>query len=145
MLVAGLIIIQLIQPALNRSSKILVTDITQTYIVPPKVLQVLKKSCYDCHSNNTIYPWYASIQPVGWLLASHIKEGKKELNFSEFGSYGLRRQKSKIKGIANSIKDGSMPIGSYTLMHKEALLSDFEKELLINWAMNLQDSLNTRE
>jgi hypothetical protein len=144
-LAACLLIIQFIQPAHNRSNKLLETDITKAFVIPANVQQVLKTSCYDCHSNNTNYPWYANIQPFGWLLASHIKEGKKELNFNEFGSYSLRRQKSKLKGIENSIRDGSMPLGSYTLMHKEALLSNEEKELLIDWSVKLKDSLTIKE
>jgi hypothetical protein len=144
-LAACLLIIQFIQPAHNRSNKLLETDITKAFVIPANVQQVLKTSCYDCHSNNTNYPWYANIQPFGWLLASHIKEGKEELNFNEFGSYSLRRQKSKLKGIENSIRDGSMPLGSYTLMHKEALLSNEEKELLIDWSVKLKDSLTIKE
>ena len=144
-LVGGLLIIQFIRPARNRSNKVSATDITKTYVIPANVQQVLKTSCYDCHSNNTNYPWYASIQPFGWLLASHIKEGKEELNFSEFGSYSVRRQKSKLKGIENSIKDGSMPLGSYTLIHKEAILSNEEKELMIDWSTKLKDSLTINE
>jgi hypothetical protein len=142
---AGLLIIQFIRPARNRSIVVLETDITKTYVVPATVQQVLKTSCYDCHSNNTTYPWYANIQPFGWLLADHIKEGKEELNFSEFGSYSLRRQKSKLKGIENSIKESSMPLGSYTLMHKEALLSNEEKALLLDWSMKVRDSLTFKE
>jgi hypothetical protein len=144
-IVVGLLIIQFFRPARNRSNKVSATDITTIYVIPVNVQQVLKTSCYDCHSNNTNYPWYASIQPFGWLLAGHIKEGKAELNFSEFGSYSLRRQKSKLKGIENSIRDGSMPLGSYTLMHKEALLSNDEKALLLDWSMKVRDSLTFKE
>jgi hypothetical protein len=144
-LVGGLLIIQFIRPARNRSNKVSATDITKTYVIPANVQHVLKSSCYDCHSDNSNYPWYANIQPLGWLLASHIKEGKEELNFSEFGSYTLRRQKSKLKGIENSIRDGSMPLGSYTLMHKEAILSNDEKALLFDWVMKVRDSLTFKE
>jgi hypothetical protein len=144
-IIAGLLIIQFFRPARNRSNKILETDITKTYVIPATVEQVLKTSCYDCHSNNTNYPWYANIQPFGWLLANHIREGKAELNFSEFGSYTSRRQKSKLKGIENSIKDGSMPLESYTLMHREAFLSKEEKALLLDWSMKVRDNLTLKE
>lgn len=144
-IIAGLLIIQFFRPARNRSNKILETDITKTYVIPATVEQVLKTSCYDCHSNNTNYPWYANIQPFGWLLANHIREGKAELNFSEFGSYTSRRQKSKLKGIENSIKDGSMPLGSYTLMHRDAFLSKEEKALLLDWSMKVRDNLTLKE
>jgi len=79
------IAIQFIIPARNTSGQVLPTDITKTVNIPDKVLDVFKNSCYDCHSNNTRYPWYVNIQPMGWVMASHIKNGKENLNFSEFG------------------------------------------------------------
>lgn len=140
-LLAALILIQLVQPAQNKSKELLPTDLTTTLDIPLKVQNILKVACYDCHSNNTNYPWYARIQPFGWLLANHIKEGKAELNFSEFGAYSKRRQISKLNGIAHSIKDGSMPLSSYTMLHKNARLSKQEKALLIDWASETKDSL----
>lgn len=140
-LLAVLILIQFIQPAKNKSSEVLSTDLTQILNVPPNVQSILKMACYDCHSNNTVYPWYAKVQPFGWLLANHIKEGKAELNFSEFGSYSKRRQISKLNGIANSLRDGSMPLRSYTMMHRNSRLSAEEKALLFEWASGVEDSL----
>jgi hypothetical protein len=138
---AALIVIQFIQPARNKSAQMLSTDLERIVSVPQNVESILKNACYDCHSNNTVYPWYANIQPFGWLLANHIKEGKTELNFSEFGSYSKRRQISKLNGIANSIKDGTMPLSSYTIVHQTARLSKEEKTLLLEWAMKTKDSL----
>ena len=138
------IAIQFIQPARNKSGQVLPTDITKVYSIPGQVQTVLKNACYDCHSNNTNYPWYASIQPVGWILARHIKNGKAELNFNEFGSYSMRKQKNKLNSIANSLKDGTMPLSSYTLIHKNARLTKDENALIINWANNTMDSLALR-
>ena len=115
-----LILIQFIQPARNKSSELSSTDIKKTFSIPENVQLVLQIACYDCHSNNTNYPWYSKIQPFGWLLAKHIKNGKAELNFNEFSSYSLRRQISKLTGIGNSVKDGTMPLTSYILIHKNA-------------------------
>jgi hypothetical protein len=140
-LLAIFAVIQFIQPAANKSSKQLPTDITRATGIPETVHSSLKKACYDCHSNNTVYPWYSKIQPFGWMLARHIKNGKEELNFNEFGSYSIRRQISKLNGIANSIKDGTMPLGSYTMLHKNARLTDEEKALLVDWAVKTKDSL----
>jgi hypothetical protein len=140
-LLVVLILIQFIQPASNKSNELLSTDLTKIFIVPENIQSILKKVCYDCHSNNTNYPWYSKIQPFGWLLANHIKEGKAELNFNEFGSYSKRRQISKMNGIANSMKDGSMPLSSYTMIHKDAKLSNQDKALLIEWATKTKDSL----
>jgi hypothetical protein len=140
-LLGVLALIQFIQPSRNKSSEMLSTDLAKTINIPGNVQSVLKVACYDCHSNNTNYPWYSRIQPLGWLLARHIRKGKAELNFSEFGSYSLRRQISKLNGIANSIKDGTMPLSSYTMTHKDARLSKEDKALLNDWATRTKDSL----
>ena len=144
LLASGLIIIaiQFLQPPHNKSEQLLATDISKIVGIPDTVRSVLIKSCYDCHSNNTIYPWYSNIQPVGWLMAYHIKHAKGELNFSEFGNYSQRRQVSKLDGIANSIKDDLMPLSSYKLMHKNARLSTNGKTMIRNWTEQLIDSLS---
>nr|MBC7611843.1 heme-binding domain-containing protein [Pseudopedobacter sp.] len=139
-----LIAIQFFQPAPNQSKQVEKMAITKIVQVPQKVQMILSVACYDCHSNNTRYPWYANIQPGGWWLASHIKEGKSQLNFDEFGSYSNRRQQSKLKSIINSIDDGTMPLSSYTLIHKDAILSKEDKMSLKNWANALKDSLALR-
>ena len=140
-LLAFFVMIQFIRPSLNVEDKSSSTDLANVYSVPQNVLTVLRSSCYDCHSNHTNYPWYAHVQPIGWLLADHIKEGKAELNFSEFGSYSLRRQASKLKGIENSIEDGTMPLWSYSLLHSKARLSKEEKALLLDWLVKTKDRL----
>lgn len=139
------IAIQFIQPARNKNGQVMPTDISKTVSVPENVLVVFKTACYDCHSNNTRYPWYVNIQPVGWVLAHHVKEGKEELNFSEFGTYSARRQISKLKSIENSVSDGSMPLGSYTIIHRNAQLTKKERSLIINWARLTNDSLFNRK
>jgi len=133
--------IQFFRPARNKSDQVLDTDISKMVTTSDSVLSVLKNACYDCHSNITNYPWYSNIQPMGWLMAHHIKQAKNELNFNEFGTYSQRRQLSKLDGIVNSIKDEIMPLKSYRLMHKPAQLSTNEKSLLINWAQQSIDSL----
>ena len=136
------IIIQFIRPAKNKSEQLMPTDITKTINVPDKVLDVFKNSCYDCHSNNTRYPWYINIQPFGWVLANHIKNGKENLNFSEFGYYSKRKQANKLKSIALSVNDGSMPLPSYTIMHTDAKLSEENKKLITDWVANTKDTID---
>ncbi len=133
---------QFIQPARNKNALVQQADIIQHFNVPANVAGILKTSCYDCHSNNTRYPWYANIRPIGWLLAKHVKDGKAELNFNEFTTYSQRRQLSKLKAIANSIKDGSMPLSSYTLLHGDAKLSKESQAVIINWTAETIDSLS---
>jgi hypothetical protein len=137
----ALIAIQFVKPARNKGDQVLATDISKTISIPDSVQVIIKNACYDCHSNNTDYPWYSNVQPMCWLMDHHIKKGKEELNFNEFGSYSLRRQISKLDGIANSIRDDIMPLSSYKLMHENAQLSANEKALLINWALQSKDSL----
>jgi hypothetical protein len=132
---------QFVQPAHNASDNILPTDFSRVLQVPVNVQQILIRACYDCHSNNTKYPWYSSIQPVAWMMSNHIREGKKMLNFSEFGGYSSRRQISKLKAIASQVKDGYMPIGVYKMMHSDARLNDDEKKMLEDWTNHVSDSI----
>ena len=133
---------QFIRPARNKTNEVQKADLIKHFSVPVNVAGIIKTSCYDCHSNNTRYPWYTNIQPVGWLLANHIKDGKADLNFNEFANYSQRRQLSKLKATQNSIKDGSMPLSSYTLIHTDAKLSKERKALVLNWISKVIDSLS---
>ncbi len=144
-LLAVFVFIQFFQPNQNTGETASENDITKVYQVPDAVHAVLKKACYDCHSNSTNYPWYTHIQPFGWLMNSHIKEGKSELNFNEFGSYSARRQRSKIKAILASIKDGSMPLTSYTLIHRDAKLNNTQKTLITNWLSQLEEASSSKQ
>ena len=140
-LVVALVAVQLIQPAHNNSKQVVPTDFAKVFTVPGNVQSILQKACYDCHSNHTVYPWYSNIQPMAWVLANHIKEGKDKLNFSEFGNYRTRRQASKLKDIAGQVKSNEMPIASYKMMHPNARLSEAEKRLIIVWVNNKADRL----
>ncbi len=130
--------IQFIPTTRNQNNEVLETDFFETFAVPNDVKNLLKNSCYDCHSNNTNYPWYHNIQPVGWFLENHIKEGKKELNFSEFGGYSKRRQKSKLKAIKSQIEKNEMPLSSYIFIHRDTKLSENDKKLIYKWLANLK-------
>ena len=141
---AVFIVLQFFQPKRNNRLGTSNNDITKIYKVPENVKAILKNSCYDCHSNSTRYPWYTLIQPIGWFMNSHVEEGKSELNFNEFGSYSSRRQRSKLRSIGESIEDGSMPIASYTLIHKSAKLTSQEKISIKVWLAGLEDSSSTK-
>ena len=136
-----LVLIQFIRPAKNQSSVLSPKDITRHFTVPDSVLQLLKRSCYDCHSNNTVYPWYDRIQPVAWWLQYHVNHGKHSLNFSEFGAYSAERQAKKLKNIGKQIKEDGMPLDSYLWIHKDAILSPVEKNMLIAWADSLRGQI----
>lgn len=136
-----LIVMQFFQPARNQSDKVPATHIERVYAVPQNVKAILVQSCYDCHSNNTRYPWYSRIQPGAWYMAGHIKKGKEELNFSEFGEYSARRQRNKFRAMAGQVKDGEMPLPSYTLIHRNAVLSPEDKQVLMAWFGTMEDSI----
>ncbi len=139
-LITGFVGIQFVPTNPNQNTVILTTDITKTINVPDNIQILLKKSCYDCHSNNTNYPWYNKVQPLSWLLENHIKKGKEELNFSEFGAYSKRRQKSKLKSIVSQIRDEEMPLSSYSLIHREAVLSEIGKKEITTWINKMIDN-----
>ena len=135
--IVGLIIfllMQLYQPARNSNNgQVSSTDFLSTYQVPTNVSKILQTSCYDCHSNNTNYPWYSYIQPTRLWLETHIREGKEELNFSEFGNYSKRRQESKLQSMQKQVTSGEMPLNSYTLVHQDAKLSESQIKELNIW------------
>jgi len=136
-----LVLLQFYRPAKNVSDKEETNAIERHYSVPQHVSNMIKTSCYDCHSNNTAYPWYNNIQPVALWLNSHINDGKRHLNFDEFNSYPAEKKKKKLKEIAETIKKNEMPLSSYTLIHGNAKLSAVDKQVLIDWANALANGL----
>jgi len=128
-ILVGFIAIQFIRPEKINGSKESGNDISLVLTVPSSVHQSLKDACYDCHSNNTNYTWYFKIQPVGLMMNRHIKEGREELNFSNFAI-----NPGKMKEIAEVIEENEMPLKSYRLLHKKARLDDTRKKELIQWA-----------
>lgn len=140
-LLLAFIVIQFIRPAKNKSEGISGNDITKVYAVPEDVQTILKTSCYDCHSNNTVYPWYANIQPAAWWLNDHVQEGKRELNFSEFASYRIGRQYRKLEEINGEVKEDKMPLDSYLWIHKDAKLDEKQKLTLANWVTSVRDTI----
>ncbi|OOQ61987.1 heme-binding domain-containing protein [Mucilaginibacter pedocola] len=143
-LLALFIIIQFIPRGHNEGIARGGNDISKATIFPADVNIILQRSCYDCHSNHTEYPWYSKIQPVRYILDDHIRNGKKELNFTEFASYTKRRQRSRLRAIRQSLSEGSMPLSSYILIHRNAILSEKEKQRLQQWAKTAGDSLSLK-
>ena len=125
----------------NQSEVVPKSDFMLVNNVPLEVQDKLKLSCYDCHSNNTEYPWYNKIQPVAWLLEDHIREGKSELNFNEWGELSERRKNSKLRSIISQIEDDEMPLDSYTFIHWDAKFSELEKKEIIKYMTQLKNSL----
>jgi len=137
----ALIVIQFFPITLNESDTVPQSDFMVENQVPATIKNRLQVSCYDCHSNNTDYPWYSKIQPAAWYLEDHIQEGKDELNFNEWAEYSDRRKNSKLRSIISQIEEDKMPLDSYTLIHKDAILSDEDKRVIIDYMKALKDSL----
>lgn len=133
--------IQFFHTERNQSEAEYASDFMEVNTVPRMVQNKIKVSCYDCHSNNTKYPWYNKVQPVAWFLEDHIKEGKDELNFNEWGDYSDRRKNSKLRSIISQIEDDEMPLDSYTLIHRDAKFSESEKKEILKYMTQLKNKL----
>ncbi|GGK59597.1 MULTISPECIES: heme-binding domain-containing protein [Flavobacteriaceae] len=127
-----IILIQFIRPEKNVSPEV-VNDISTVMNVPKNVQEIIKTSCADCHSNNTKYPWYSEIAPVSWYLASHVNDGKKHLNFSEWAAYNKNQKEHIIKDLKKELKSKEMPLNSYLWIHKEAIVSPEQYKILLDW------------
>lgn len=108
---------------------------------PTEIVSILKASCYDCHSNESKYPWYTNIAPVSWWTKNHINEGRAELNFSEWGTYSSRRMDHKLKECIEEVEENEMPLNYYVWVHSDAKLNPEQKEQLNKWF----ESLRTHE
>ena len=110
--------------------------ISKSYDIPDNVNTILKNACNDCHSNQTTYPWYSNIQPIGFWLNGHINDGKGHLNYSEFINRPLAYQNHKLEETIEMVEDNEMPLPSYTYLglHPEAKMTAEEREILIDWA-----------
>jgi len=144
-----LIIGQFIQPPHNNGAAATPNDITHAVPVPDTVMAMLKRSCYDCHSNHTEYPWYSKITPVNWWLNNHINDGKRGLNFSEFANKSFKRKAKRLDDVAEQVEKHEMPLNSYLWIHKDAKLTDAQEKMIIDWAKQsqnkvMEDSLASR-
>lgn len=133
--------IQFVPTERNQSNSVPATDFMVVNAVPNAIKTKLQVSCYDCHSNNTKYPWYNKVQPTAWFLENHVNDGKSELNFNEWDLLSNRRKASKLRSIIKQIESGEMPLDSYTLMHSAAEFSETEKQDMIQYMTQVKDSL----
>ena len=140
-LALGLVAIQFVRPVRNIAAAPSPDDLSVKYPLPAEVRRLLEQACYDCHSNTTRYPWYESVQPVAWWIDYHVRSGKAQLNFSEFGAYSAKRAARKLDTLVNEVEQGGMPLPSYTWLHPAARLTAEQKKQLTAWADALHDQL----
>ena len=139
-----LIAVQFIHPERNKVPGRQANALETIFPVPGNIKTILEKACNDCHSNNSVYPWYSNIQPVHWWLNSHIRDGKGHLNFDEYSNKTLRFQYHKMEEIAEQVKEEEMPLKSYTWLHSDARLTEAERKELIDWADNIRASMEAK-
>jgi hypothetical protein len=145
----GLLVIaaglQLVRPEKNLAPTPAKTDLLVLHPAPPEVKQLLAVGCYDCHSDNTRYPWYAEIQPLGWWLAQHVRDGKRELNLSGFGDLTKKKQAGRLEEMVDVISRRAMPLESYTITHRDAVFTEAQIKQLNDWLEALRDKIASGE
>lgn len=132
-LIAILVIIQFFR--IDKTNPIVVQENDFITITNPSenIKTILKASCYDCHSNETKYPWYTNFAPLSWWIKHHIDEGRDELNFSEWGTFKEKRKHHKLEECIELVEENEMPLSSYLITHSEAKISSENKALLLEW------------
>jgi len=134
---------QAIRPTLSNPSVDESQTVNARTQMTPEVAAILDRSCRDCHSNKTVWPWYTQIAPVSWWLSNHVNEGRRNLNLSEWGKLAPDRQDRKLRQICDQVQDGVMPLSSYLPMHPVAKLSDQDKKVLCDWTEAERQRLNS--
>lgn len=132
-LAVGFIVIQFIRPDFTNPPIVEAETLEAATQIPENVQSILNRSCKDCHSNKTVYPWYSKIQPSAWFLAGHIEQGREELNFSVWNTYKASRKEKKLEDICEEVKAKAMPLPSYLWIHWDAKLSDEDIKTLCDW------------
>ncbi|MGI8849657.1 MAG: heme-binding domain-containing protein [Pyrinomonadaceae bacterium] len=132
----GFIAIQFYRPAKTNPPIVEGETLQATTQVPEAVEKILSRSCNDCHTNNSNYPWYSEVAPMSWGVINHINEGRRELNLSTWANYNLKRKKHKLEEICEMITSGEMPHYQYLWIHWDARLSDDDKKILCDWTEN---------
>jgi hypothetical protein len=137
--------IQFIRPAKNLSATPEKTDLLVLHTAPAEVKKLLLMGCYDCHSENTRYPWYAEIQPLAWWLDAHVRDGKREFNFSTFGDLSAKKKASRLEEVIDQIGSRKMPLKSYTLVHRDAIFTDPQVKAINDWLESVRDKVAPQE
>ena len=140
-IVVLLVVIQFWPVSLPEVSNNNPNDLIANNEIAADIQSILKTSCYDCHSNETVYPWYSYVAPVSFLVVRDINEGREHLNFSEWNSLSKLDMAEALDELSEEVEEGEMPMAIYLPMHPEASLSDQDKEKLATWAENFAEAL----
>jgi hypothetical protein len=137
-----LVVIQVFRPAARNPPVDPKREIHTNLSVDPTAAIVLPRACNDCHSNRTIWPWYSHVAPASWLVVSDVNRGRKALNFSEWSTYAAEAQQKHLSEICKEVTEGEMPGFSYTLIHRDAKLSEADKTAVCSWTQSSVQSLS---
>lgn len=140
LLVVGLAV-QFYRPARTNPPVDPARNVAATASVPTEVLAVLERSCFDCHSNETRWPWYSAVVPMAWGVANHVTEGRATMNFSEWGSYAPRKRVAMLEKMCDEVREKKMPLPSYLLLHPGARLAEADWQAVCDWSMDEADRL----
>ncbi len=113
--------------------------------VPPDISMLMARSCNDCHSHKTQFPWYSYIQPVGWFVKDHIDHGKEHLNFSKFNTLDKKQKMRKLEETCDEVSEAKMPLPSYLWIHHDAVLTESEKAAICAWTKTEIEKLEAAE
>lgn len=133
-LALGFVVIQFFRPNFSNPPENPGETLEASTQVPPDVDAIFNRSCADCHSNRTAYPWYSQVAPSSWLLSDHVQEGRQELNISVWNTYDTRKKVRKLGAICDEVGKGEMPLSSYLLIHWDAKLREGDAKTICDWS-----------
>ncbi len=143
-LIVLFVAIQFVRPSRTNPTVNPQEEIQATQAMSPEVQSLLDRSCHDCHSNRTVWPWYSSVAPVSWLVATDVKEGRQAMNLSEWGAYSPKKRSDLLKDVCEEVAKGKMPDKAYTLLHPKARLTSADVQTLCRWTHEAGQILSSR-
>jgi hypothetical protein len=135
--------LQLIRPARTNPPVDESRTISAQAHLTPEAAAILNRSCNDCHSNQTRWPWYTNVAPVSWFVINHVNDGRREMNFSDWAQYDRNERENYLQKICREVKSGGMPIHSYLWLHGDAKLSGEDVKILCDWTNNESQRLSS--
>ncbi|HJY63295.1 MAG TPA: heme-binding domain-containing protein [Ignavibacteria bacterium] len=132
-IIIAFVVIQFFRPERTTTEVYEESHITKIMNVPDDVHRILKRSCFDCHSDHTAWPWYTNVAPASWLVAKDVRNGRTKMNFSQWGKIPDAKREARLEAICEEITEGEMPLKEYLYLHGDAKLTPQDKDVLCNW------------
>jgi hypothetical protein len=132
-IVAGLVVAQALRPARTNPAEDPARTLEAIAHPPPSVQAVLDRSCRDCHTNRTVWPWYTNVAPISWFVVGHVNEGRHDLSFSNWAAFAPALRAKRLAQMCDLVQRGEMPLTTYLLLHRDARVSDDERQAICDW------------